>query len=43
MKSKVCAYKTKKEEIEKLKECSKTIIKKELYYDDYNNILNSTN
>ena len=40
MKSKVYAYKTKKK---KLKGCSKTIIKKELYYEDYYNILNSTN
>ena len=35
MKSKVYAYKAEKEEIKKLKGCSKAIIKKELYYDDY--------
>ena len=43
MKSKVYTYKNEKEEIKKLKGCSKAIIKKEIYFDDYNNILNSTN
>ena len=36
MKSKVYAYKAEKEEIKKLKGCSKAIKNKGLYYDDYN-------
>ena len=44
MKSKVYAYKKKNfEEIKKLKGCSKVIRNKEIYYDDYDRILHSTN
>ena len=33
----------KKKKLKKLKGCSKAIIKKELYYNDYDRTLNSTN
>ena len=44
MKSKVYAYKLmSSSSVKKLKGCSKVIINKEIYYDDYDKILHSTN